>query len=353
VRSPFRCRTTRGSLKANRLTIADQPNGGQASFSQFSLLTLLYASIPPYSTIARTVHATSIEPTARITVDVVEVVDPDNPVDVNGGLRGSIVLNSDPSAPRLDNASEVFTPQISAGIASPRLDNPRLDNPRLDNPRLDNVSTANTGILNPRLDNPRLDNPRLDNSQIEAPRLDNPRLDNSALANASISDTTWEVTNVGNEPAAYAVKLLLNRAIPPGFETQLVIHKTYVTPTAVDCDLRLAQQNVLVTNITTPAFSSAADLTNPRLDNPRLDNATLLLAPGETANVTLRVFDLNKNDNVTFEPLSDVTPATVAQAVNTVDAQNGVTQPPVAIAVTITTAALPTSYRIAGRTVSN
>ncbi len=329
-------------VKTYRLTIANQPAAGQASFSQFSAVTVLYASIPPYSTIARTVYATStVDPAARVNVDVVEVTDPDNPLEVNGGLRGSIALNADPTAPRLENTAEVFTPQISAGIASPRLDNPRLDNPRLDNPRLDNVSPTNVGVLNPRLENPRLDNPRLDNPRLENPRLDNPRLDNVSLANTSISDTTWEVTNAGNEPAAYAVKLLLNRAIPPGFETQLIIYKNYTTPAAVDCDLRLTQQNVVVANITTPAFATAADLANPRLDNPRLDNATLVLAPGESANITLRVFDLDKNDSVTFEPLSDVTPATVAQAVNTVDFQNGVTQPPFTVAVTITTAALP------------
>src|SRR6185436_12598487 len=159
--------------------------------------------------------------------------------------------------------------QISAGIASPRLDNPRLDNPRLDNPRLDNVSPANAGLLNPRLDNPRLDNPRLDNARIGNPRLDNPRLDNVSLFNSSISDTTWEVTNSGNEPAAYAVKLLLNRTIPQGFETQLLIHKTYATPAAVECDLKLTQQSVIVVNITTPAYATPSDLTNPRLDNPR------------------------------------------------------------------------------------
>ena len=54
------------------------------------------------------------------------------------------------------------------------------------------------------------------------------------------------------------------------------------------------------------------------------------IAPGETARITLRVFDPDKTDAVTFSAADSVTPVAVAQAVNTPEADLGITQPAVA-----------------------
>jgi uncharacterized repeat protein (TIGR01451 family) len=340
-------------IRSYRLTILNQPPNGQASFEQFTSpgapLTSLDVSVPPLSIVARTAFVSSSDPQARVAIDVSEIDAPGAPNVLAGGLHGSITLNGDPSAPAIENpridnpaienpdirSAETFNPVISSGVASPAIENPRIDNPAIENPRIDNVATANPGIINPAIENPRIDNPAIEN-----PAIENPRIDNADLVNGSISDTTWQVTNAGNTSAAYAVKLLLNAPIPTGFKTQLIIHKTYTTPAADGCDLKVQLHNVVVANITTPAFATAADLSNPAIENPRIENATVALAPSESANVTFRVFDPNKDDQITFNAAASVTPAVVAHAVNTVDVQAGRTQPPLAIAVTITTAQL-------------
>ena len=45
------------------------------------------------------------------------------------------------------------------------------------------------------------------------------------------------MTNDGNTTASYTVNLVLNTPVPAGFSTQLLLHKTLLTPTADGCDL--------------------------------------------------------------------------------------------------------------------
>jgi uncharacterized repeat protein (TIGR01451 family) len=329
------------AIRGYRLTIVNQPPGGQASFLQFSLRTTLDVLVPPRSTIARTVFATSTDPHAQINVTVVEIA---NGQPVPNGQQGTIILNPDPTNPDLDNPDldnpdldntdirngEVQNPDLdNARVKNPDLDNPDLDNPDLDNPDLDNARVANPSIINPDLDNPDLDNPDLDN-----PDLDNPDLDNVTLTNGSLSDTTWVVKNRGNNAAAFTIKLSLRQPLPAGFKSQLIAHKVYQTPVALGCSLLKQTQTVLLVNVPNPRFVTAAEIANPDLDNPDLDNVTIALGPGETARITLRVFDPDPSDPVTFRAADSVTPAAVAQAVNTVEAQQGVTQPAVAAVLT-------------------
>ena len=86
----------------------------------------------------------------------------------------------------------------------------------------------------------------------------------------------------------------------------------------------------------------ATEIANPDIENPDIENLTIAIAPGETARITLRVFDPNRNDAVTYRAADSVTPAAVAQAVNTAEADAGVTQPTVAAAIT-TDAPVPDS----------
>ena len=337
-----------------RLTIAAQPVGGHASFQQVAaggaILTQLDLSIPAHSTAARSVYVTSSDAKARIDIDVSEIEAVGAAGPIAGGLHGSIVLNSDPEAPRIENpriensgipagdiqSSEVYTVRLSTATSAPRIENPRIENPRIENPRIENVTADNRDAVNSSVQTPRIEN-----ASVETPRIENPRIENTDLVNGAISDTTWELTNTGNTAAVYGVDLRLNQPIPLGFKTQLIIHKTYVTPAADGCELKQQVDNVVVTNIITPAFVPATPrIENPRIENPRIENATVALAPGETANVTFRVFDPDRNDQVTFDPAAAVTPVAAPQSVDTEDAQNGQTEPPVVVALTITTAAL-------------
>ena len=340
-----------GEIRSYRLTVLNQPPGGNASFDQFSVAgnprTVLDVAIPPLSTVARTVYVTSSDPDARVEIDVSEIAAPGDPAPIPGGRHGTIVLNPDPSTPPIQNpaianpaiantsilAEEIYTAKITPAIANPAIANPAIANPAIANPAIANVTPANPTVVVPAIANPAIANPAIAN-----PAIANPAIANANLVNGSMSDVTWELSNEGNTAAAYAVKLLLNQALPPGFISQLVIHKTYTTPAAdVDCTLKVQLHNVVVTNITNPAFSTPADLSNPAIANPAIANASVALSPGERASVTLRVFDPDRFDQVTFNAAASVTAAAVPQSVNSVDAQNGVTQPTPAVALTIIT----------------
>ncbi len=158
-------------------------------------------------------------------------------------------------------------------------------------------------------------------------------------------DSSWVLTNDGNTTAAYTINLVLNEPIPAGFPTQLLIHKTTTTAGAIECDLAEQVTTVLVANIPDPEFVPFSDVANPRLQNPRLQNPTLALAPGESATITLRIVDTNKYDGEIYDASGAVTPAAVAQSVNTEDAVvvpgQPLPTPPVAVPLTITTTELP------------
>ena len=342
--------------RSYRLTIANQPVGGQASFKQFDQLATLDVQVPARSTVARTVFARSTDPHAPINVSVVEISAPGG-APVAGGQQGTIALNPDPTNPDLENPdlenpdlenpdlenSEVHNPDLeNATVRNPDLENPDLENPDLENPDLENTTVVNTSILNPDLENPDLENPDLEN-----PDLENPDLENVNLVNGALSDTTWTITNKGNTAGSYTVKLALNRQLPAGFRSQLLAHKVYQTPAALGCSLLKQSQTVLLANIPNPRFVSGPEIANPDLENPDLENLTIAIAPGETARITLRVFDPIKTDAVTFRAAESVTPVAVAQAVNTPEADQGITQPAVAGVLTSNT---PTPGSAAGST---
>ena len=349
------------TIRSFRLTIANQPIGGQASFLQFSALTTLDLTVPPFSSVARSVFASSSNERARINVNIVEITAP-NGVVVAGGLAGAVVLNADPDplAPRLENprlrthGSRIRSFRMrrrttrgitNAVFAVPRLENPRLENPTIENPRLENDSLGNPRLENDSVANPGVVStsptaPRLENPRLENPRLENPRLENQTLDDAGFSDSSWVLTNNGNTTAAYTINLVLNQAIPTGFASQLLIHKTTTTPASINCKLAEQLHTTLVANIPNPQFVPFSEVANPRLENPRLENPTLALAPGESATITLRIVDPNRFDEVSYDASGAVTPAAAAQSVNTEDVAAGITTPRVAVPLTITTTAL-------------
>ena len=131
VRSPrrfsaaSRCsrRTTANVTRTYRLTILDQPVGGDASFTQFQPSTSLDVSVPARSTIARTVFVRSSDPHAQVRVNVSQITEPNGTI-VQGGQQGTIVLNPDPTNPDIANPD----------IANPDIANPDIANPDIANP---------------------------------------------------------------------------------------------------------------------------------------------------------------------------------------------------------------------------
>src|SRR6185295_12895449 len=293
-----------------------------------------------------------------------EIAQPGAGAALPGGLAGSVVLNGDASNPSIQNPSiqnpsiqnpdiqtaEVYNPNItSAFVANPSIQNPSIQNvvlnpsiqnPSIQNPSIQNPSLQNDAVANLSVVNPSIQNPSIQNPSIQNPSLQNPSIQNADMVNGAVEDTTWVITNDGNTAASYAINLVLNSQVPAGFGRQLLVHKTYTTPAAEDCTLALQPHTILLVNIPNPTFTTPQNAANPSIQNPSIQNPTISLAPGESADVTLRVTDPNRFDGTVFNAAAAVTPAVVAHSVNTTDAAQGITQPPVAMPLTITTAAL-------------
>ena len=162
-----------------RLTIENQPAGGTASFLQFvarrGTLTLIDVSVPAFSSVARSVFATSSNPAATIRVDVAEIAAPGAGTVLAGGLTGSVVLNSDASNPSIQNPS----------IQNPSIQNPDIQVAEVYNPNITSAFVANPSIQNPSIQNVVL-NPSIQNPSIQNPSIQNPSLQNDAIANLCI-----------------------------------------------------------------------------------------------------------------------------------------------------------------------
>ncbi|HET7698804.1 MAG TPA: lectin-like protein [Vicinamibacterales bacterium] len=342
-----------------RLTIENQPAGGRASFLETPLppydaqspppLTILDVIVPARSTVARNVYVTSTDPHAQVRVAVKETGASGQ--ELPSGLGSTVILNPDISNPDISNPdisnpdisnpdisnAEVANPDISnPDISNPDISNPDISNPDISNPDISNPDISNVQVANPDISNPDISNPDISNPDISNPDISNPDISNPDISNQSLTDTSWTVTNNGNTTTSYSVQLLLNGAQPAPDQVaiQLVLHKVYTTPVAVNCTLALHAHNVLLANITRPRFLTSTQPGDPNVQDPSAANATLWLAPGETAKITLRVMDKNLSDGITFDAVQQVTPAVVAQALD-VSLVNGtlVVAPAVEVAV--------------------
>jgi uncharacterized protein YjbI with pentapeptide repeats len=304
---------------------SQQPPGGYASFvskvTQSALVSQLYITIPPKSSISRTVFVISSNPHASIAVSVNEVSGILS-LPVSGpGTQATILINPDLTNPDLTNTSltsgDAYDPSLTnIGQANPDLTNPDLTNPDLTNPDLTNPDLTNPDLTNRATPNPDLTNPDLTNPDLTNPDLTNPDLTNPDLTNRAVSDTVFELTNNGNAAASYNVQLVLKGQIPPGVQLQLLLYRVYKVPVAVGCNLTVSAQNQLIANILNPKFSLPADLTNPNLTNGADNNATLFLAPDESARIDIRTL-MHAGVTQVFNPLTAVTVVATAQSVNT------------------------------------
>jgi hypothetical protein len=336
-------------IRSYRLTIANQPVGGQASFAQTSFVTTIDATAAPRSSISRSVFVTSTDAHAQVSINVVEISAPNGSI-IPGGQQSSLLLNPDLTNPDLTNPDLTNGDIRSVELYVPDLTNPDLTNPDLTNPDLTNPDLTNPDLTNPDLTNPDLTNlgvarPDLTNPDLTNPDLTNPDLTNADIQLNSLTDVTWTIKNQGNTTASFAIRLVspFGRAsLPEGFKTQMILHKSYATPalstTSASCQVVELNQAILVANIVNPTFFApvSPDLTNPDLTNPDLTNATISVAPGENAYVSLRVQAPTKAAAVNFINTA-VQPAVIAQAANT----DGSSGPTPKISLIVATLAAP------------
>ena len=343
-----------------RLSIVNQPPGGKASFLQFPSaglpdpLTILDVSVAPISSISRMVFVTSSAPLAPILVNIDEITSPGAPNLRLGGLRGSVLLNPDPSTP--PNPAIANTEIFNPAIANPAIANPAIANPAIANPAIANPAIANPAIANPAIANLSTSNADIANPAIANPAIANPAIANPAIANTAITDANWALTNSGNSDGSYSIHFVTNTPIPSRVLSQLIINKIYKNPVATGCTLVEEPQTQVIANVSNPpivpqqTFSQSSagrtvasilrrhqkqlrgglrGLDNPTSDSDITDSSlndiTVAVGPNETVYVTLRFFNTDASQPLGFDPGADITTISVSQAANT-----GGTQPPVA-----------------------
>ena len=342
-----------------RFTIANQPTGGKASFLQFAQQTTLDVTIPPSSSVSRSVFVTSTNAQATVTVNVVQIGSIGGSP-VNNGLSSAAILNPDVTNPNITNPNvtnpnvtnpnitnfEVTNPNVTnPNITNPNVTNPNITNPNITNPNVTNPNITNPNVTNVSATNPNVTNPNITNPDVTNPNITNPNITNPNVTNGSIEDVIYPITNNGNTTATYTVQVAANPNVPTGILLQLILNKLYQTPTAIDCQLTTETHWVTVANITNPKLYATND---PKLGNPNITNsvpneASITLAPGETAYIDFRVISTNGSP-INFNPLNFFTPVTVPQAVNTQTAlanPGGVVPPVTVPALIIATPSLP------------
>jgi uncharacterized repeat protein (TIGR01451 family) len=333
------------TTRSFRMRILNQPAGGRASFSQFPLppfssgsaapLTFLDVVTPPRSTASRTMFVTSSDPHAQINVEVVEM---GATAPLPDGLRGTVIINADIENPLIE-AADIE----NADIENADIENKEHTNADIENPAVRTADIENADIENADIENADIENADIENADIENADIENADIENADIENSSLTDVTWKLTNTGNTTAAFNVDLFLSQAAPAAVKLQLVLHKSYTTPAAVTCELKLRSHTVLVANVLHPVFVTPQSGGIPDPNSPAATNATMQLAPGEVGKITLRILDNDLTNNVTivndkgdrvsidpaFVPGTTVSPVVRAQEIGTVALAEGVTKPPV------------------------
>jgi len=337
---PIVVANTTAQTRYYELTVAAQPTGGAASFLQFPVsgqaypLTQIQVAVPALSSTSRGIFVTSTVANATVTVNAAELTALNGTL-VPGGETGSVTINGDPNNPPSADPNISTAENYTPTIATPNIANPNIANPNIANPNIANPNIANPNIANPNIANPNIANPNIANPNIANPNIANPNIANTSLSDGTITDGNWTVTNMGNTSSAYNVNLT-GQNPPPGVALQLIVYQNYTTPLAQGCTLAVQSHFVPVANITSPSFATLSQLLQPAANNPTLP--ALALAPGQTAYITLRVFDSTTNDPAQallhYNPITQTSPVVVSQGANT-----GTTQPPVTL--TILTKALP------------
>jgi len=320
-----------------RLTITQEPSGGDASFLQFDSLDQIIVTIAPFSTISRQVFIQSTNPSDSARVDIVEIEANGN--DIPGGLTGYVILNKDPSSDGVSGSEEYHQPGITnpnivnwvvnPNIVNPNIVNPNIVNPNIVNPNIVNPNIVNDplnpnivnpNIVNPNIVNPNIVNPNIVNPNIVNPNIVNPNIVNPNIVNAGepgnvdgvpVSDVMWTVKNEGNTATSYTLKTVAKKTPPDGVYAQLLVYRVHKTPAVAGeelstaygydgCALYEEPHHELVLNIANPNIVNPnivnigavnPNIVNPNIVNESILNATFSLGAGEEAIVDLRVLD--------------------------------------------------------------
>jgi streptogramin lyase len=353
-------RSAEGFVNYFRLTVANQPTNGFASFAQFVPpspvpappfpstnngikfpLTSLDVAVAPHTGVARTVFAVSSNPTASILVNVQEISGLGGTV-LSGGMSSFILLNADGTVPtglvdpngQTGSNSitdvELYNPNVSApNVSAPNVSAPNVSAPNVSAP---NVSAPNVSA--PNVSAPNVSAPNVSAYGVANPNVSAPNVSAPNVSAAPPSDGSYTITNTGNTTSSYNVSVT---GTAPGTPLQLLLSQIYMTPqTNGQCELITQQQDITLSNVPNVPLTPINSLPNPNVSAAPVTEPTISLGPGDSAVITLR-------GNVSIpemqEILTQVAPVIQPQAVNSNSTTS--TTPPVSAPLFITTASLP------------
>jgi hypothetical protein len=299
------------------LSIGSLPAGTAASFTPAvslsstgtNLLSLSGLNLLPWSSLTRTVWVVSSNPAATITVNVTVVTQA-------GTQVIPVLLNPDPAA-TLANASQapdivnnnqsdvavVTTDLSNADLTANNLtDNNLTDNNLTDNNLTDNNLTDNNLTDNNLTDNNLTDNNLTDNNLTDNNLTDNNLTDNNLtdnnLTDGALSDSVITLFNNGNTDVSFSVKTLMRgQMVPPGYNAQLILHKTYDTElpdltkraSGGACGYSKSSQDVPVLAAKNPMIVSPTDPSLGQTNDTSADSYTISLLPEEIGRVVVRL----------------------------------------------------------------
>ena len=358
-------RASSGFVNYFRLTIANQPQNGFASFAQFVPpspvpsppfpstnngvafpFKSIDVAIAPHTGIARTVFAVSSNATASILVNVNEITGLGGTV-LSGGLSAFLLLNADGTVPTTlvdpngqtgSNSItdvEVYNPNVSApNVSAPNVSAPNVSAPNVSAP---NVSAPNVSA--PNVSAPNVSAPNVSAYGVANPNVSAPNVSAPNVSAAPPSDGTFSVTNNGNTTASYNLALTGSTPTP----LQLLLSQIYMTPqTDGQCHLITQQQNITLANLPNAPLTPVSQLGNPNVSAAPVSDTTFSLGPGDTAYITIR----GNVDIPTMQRIvTQVTPVVIPQAI---DSNNTTaTTPPIIFSpLAILTPSLPPTDRL-------
>jgi hypothetical protein len=316
---------TTDKARAVRMSIvppAPMPASFTASFRNDGVsLQSIDVAIPRHASVFRTVFVRSPNAPSATLVVRADELDTSTPSGCTlesgactllaGGLSGAVTLNPPGVTPALvppdgatdPAAGEAYAPAVVlANITAANITAANVTASNLTNANITaaNVTAANVtaaGVINPDLANITAANVTAANvtaanvtaANITAANVTAANVTAANITAASVSDANYLVTNTGNTTASFHVGVAAS-SMPTG-PLQLIVSKPSATPIGIGCQLELEPRNVVVVSVddvTTAIVSASGGLADPNVSDPQPTNATVSLAPGETAQITLR-----------------------------------------------------------------
>ena len=153
-----------------------------------------------------------------------------------------------------------------------------------------NISTANVSTANVSTANVSTAN--VSTANVSTANVSTANVSTANVSTAPVSDLNYEITNTGNTTTSFSVQFVCpdGATCPTSTPLHLMVNKFYAIPASVGCQLVVEPRPVLVSNagFVQETLIPANNLIDPKVREGSASNATVSLAPGEKAQVTLR-----------------------------------------------------------------